>query len=131
MLHDEKIFPEPQRFMPERFLNEDGSLRKLSRHEDPSIIGFGFGRRYEPWVSTSSIQLSDTITQRICPGMYFAHNSIFIAVARMLYVFGITKAHDELGHDIVPAVEYDGFIRYVYAISALACSTVTHFGADC
>lgn len=46
MLHDEAIFPDPSLFNPGRFLNPDGMLRKLERWEDPSVIGFGFGRRY-------------------------------------------------------------------------------------
>ena len=46
MLQDPTVFPEPSEFKPERYLNEDGSLRELARHEDPSLVGFGFGRRY-------------------------------------------------------------------------------------
>lgn len=45
MLHDPNIFPDPSSFHPERFLNEDGSLKSLEKHEDPVEIGFGFGRR--------------------------------------------------------------------------------------
>lgn len=46
MLQDPAVFPEPTEFRPERYLNVDGTLKELERHEDPSIIGFGFGRRY-------------------------------------------------------------------------------------
>ncbi len=45
MLHDPAVFPDPHEFRPARYLKEDGSLRELERYEDPSIIGFGFGRR--------------------------------------------------------------------------------------
>ncbi len=45
MLHDPAVFPDPHELRPERYLDEDGSLRELERYEDPSIIGFGFGRR--------------------------------------------------------------------------------------
>lgn len=44
--------------------------------------------------------------------MHFADNAIFIAVAMILYVFDISKARDENGREIIPEVEYDGFIRY-------------------
>ncbi|KAI0634749.1 cytochrome P450 [Trametes polyzona] len=93
MLQDPSIFPEPDEFRPERYLNEDGGLRRLERHEDPAIIGFGFGRR-------------------ICPGMFFAINSIFIGVATMLAVFDIRKSKDAQGKEIVPEVDFRGFISH-------------------
>ncbi|KAI8986616.1 cytochrome P450 [Trametes punicea] len=93
MLQDPQTFPEPTEFRPERYLNERGHLRELKRYEDPSLIGFGFGRR-------------------ICPGMYFAMNSIFIGIATMLYVFDVIKSRDENGEEIVPAVDFRGFISH-------------------
>lgn len=45
LLHDEKIYPQPFEFLPERYLDGKGSLKTLNRFEDPSIIAFGFGRR--------------------------------------------------------------------------------------
>lgn len=38
MTHDEEVFPEPNKFLPERFLGGDVQ-------PDPLSIIFGFGRR--------------------------------------------------------------------------------------
>lgn len=57
--------------------------------------------------------------------MYFAHNSIFIAIAQMLYVLDIKKARGESGNEIVPEVEYDGFIRCVYRLQCVALSLMS------
>lgn len=141
MLHDPEVFPEPERFMPERYLKEDGTLRELERHEDPSIIGFGFGRRcvlatcisqmsmHGPrWVSLETDNINPDMAcrrrNRICPGMFFAMNSIFIGIATMLYVFDISKSRDERGREIVPDVDFRGFIRCVslFALSLQAAA---------
>ena len=45
--------------------------------------------------------------------MFFAMNSIFIGIATMLYVFDISKSQDERGREIVPEVDFRGFIRCV------------------
>ena len=42
MLNDERDYPEPEKFKPERFL-KDGKLDSSVR--DPMHIAFGFGRR--------------------------------------------------------------------------------------
>ena len=47
--------------------------------------------------------------------MFFAMNSIFIGIATMLYVFNISKAKDEDGREIVPEVDFRGFIRYAHS----------------
>lgn len=43
MLHDESVFPQPDKFIPERYLGKDES--EYDRSKDPSILAFGFGRR--------------------------------------------------------------------------------------
>jgi cytochrome P450 len=66
ILHDPAIYPDPDVFKPERFLNADGSLR-----DDPVLAStFGFGKR-------------------ICPGRHFIDSTMFIAVASLLSVFKI------------------------------------------
>ena len=50
--------------------------------------------------------------------MYFADNSIFIAVAMMIYVFTVSRAKTLEGQDIIPEVQYDGFIAYVISIDS-------------
>ena len=50
--------------------------------------------------------------------MFFAMNSIFIGIATMLYVFDISKSRDERGREIVPDVDFRGFIRCVRFRSA-------------
>jgi cytochrome P450 len=62
------MYPEPDCFKPERFINPNGSLR-----EDPVLASiFGFGKR-------------------ICPGRHLADAMFFIVVASVLSVFNIKK----------------------------------------
>ncbi|KAH9941402.1 cytochrome P450 [Amylocystis lapponica] len=61
MLHDDKMFPEPEVFKPERFLMDDGQLNPALK--DAELPAFGFGRR-------------------ICPGRHLAVSSVWISVAR-------------------------------------------------
>lgn len=80
ILHDPVMYPEPDIFKPERFINLDGSLR-----EDPVLAAsFGFGKR-------------------ICPGRHLADATLFIAIASLLSVFNITKGSGtDGGPDMYP-----------------------------
>ena len=77
ILHDPEIYPDPEEFKPERFLNEDGSIQ-----DDPTLaLVYGIGKR-------------------ICPGRHFVDATIFIVASSVLSVFNVTKAKDENGHEI-------------------------------
>ena len=77
ILHDPEIYPDPEEFRPERFLNEDGSFR-----DDPTLsLAFGVGKR-------------------ICPGRHLAEAIIFLATSSVLSVFDVVKAKDQNGNDI-------------------------------
>ncbi|KAI9454988.1 cytochrome P450 [Lactarius psammicola] len=74
ILRDPAIYPEPNTFKPERFLNQDGSLR-----DDPVLVSaFGYGKR-------------------LCPGRHFADATLFIVVAYVLSVFNIRRPDPESG----------------------------------
>jgi len=44
MMHEESVYPDPFKFKPERFLDENGKLKDEDR-----LLAFGFGRRYLPY----------------------------------------------------------------------------------
>ncbi|KAI0773594.1 cytochrome P450 [Fomes fomentarius] len=77
MLRDPDMFPEPETFRPERFLEtDDPRLDDFSLH-------FGFGRRH-------------------CVGMHVAQQSVYIVIARILWAFDLEPAKDEAGSAVLP-----------------------------
>jgi Cytochrome P450 len=79
MLHDDAVFPEPDKFKPERFLDP------AMRFPDAA---FGFGRR-------------------TCPGRFMARSSLWIGIASVLAAFEISPKLDEQGKPILPEEKYD------------------------
>ncbi|KAF8552144.1 cytochrome P450 [Imleria badia] len=77
MSHNESRFPNPNSFIPERFLNNDGSLKSNEMEQ----IAFGWGRR-------------------MCVGKHFADASVWGVMAKVLAVFKILKPVDENGVEI-------------------------------
>ncbi|KAI0349583.1 cytochrome P450 [Trametes cingulata] len=64
---DPDVYPDPDAFKPERWLDEKGKMR-----DDLKFYNWGFGRR-------------------ICPGIHVAERSVFINTALTLWAFEITE----------------------------------------
>jgi cytochrome P450 len=67
---DPVVFPDPERFDPQRWFNEDGQLRN-----DKRLYAYGFGRR-------------------VCPGQHLANRSLYINLALLLWSFHIAQRPD-------------------------------------
>ena len=105
MLNDERVYPEPQEFRPERFL-KNGVLDNSVR--DPMDISFGFGRRCA-FFSLSCLIVkcpSRHRSNRVCPGKHIAHSTVTLAAASVLFTFDLLRKADENGREIKPKREY-------------------------
>lgn len=92
ILHDEKIYPNPENFNPSRFLTPDGTALRKDVME-PEVAAFGFGRRK-------------------CPGRYLAMDSLWIAMAYLLACYDIEKPVNKYGEAIEPSGQYTtGLLR--------------------
>jgi len=101
ILHDPEIYPDPEEFRPERFLNEDGSIQ-----DDPTLaLVFGIGKR-------------------ICPGRHFVDATLFIVTASVLSAFNVTKAKDENGIEIPVNAAVTVLSGIVVYPEKFACSIV-------
>ncbi|KAH9043963.1 CyP450 monooxygenase [Lactarius pseudohatsudake] len=82
ILHDDRLFPDPFTFKPERFTDPNVDPRV------PAAVdyAFGFGRR-------------------VCPGRWMAHSLVFIVVASVLSTFRIERAVRD-GRAIEPSGAY-------------------------
>jgi len=85
MAHDESRYSNPHAFIPERFINEDGSLKP----NNVEHITFGFGRR-------------------MCSGRHFADASVWTVIVKVLAVFKILKPLDENGVEITIEPKFSG-----------------------
>ena len=85
MAHDESKYPNPHAFTPERFLNDDGSLKP----NNVDHIAYGFGRR-------------------MCIGRHFADMSVWSVMAKVLAVFNVLRPLDEKGAEIPVEARFAG-----------------------
>jgi len=88
MLHDERVYPEPFKFDPGRFLGE-------KQQPDPREVVFGRGRR-------------------VCPGQNIGEASVFIQLASVVATFDIRKDLDSSGREVEPEVGFTtAIVSYV------------------
>ncbi|KAI0050530.1 CyP450 monooxygenase [Auriscalpium vulgare] len=87
ILHDEKLFPDPFKFDPGRFLDPNADPRIVSAVD----YAFGFGRR-------------------VCPGRWMAHSFTWIIIANTLAAFSIKRVVDANGNEVPPAGTMSGGI---------------------
>jgi cytochrome P450 len=78
LTRDERIYPDPNVFNPQRFL-----ATTTPPQRDPRDIAFGFGLRR-------------------CPGMHLADAALWLSVTRLLATFQFLPSLDEIRGEVVP-----------------------------
>ncbi|OQE26419.1 hypothetical protein PENSTE_c005G02044 [Penicillium steckii] len=77
--HHEREFPDPDRFNPERYIEDSPDARPFPGEK--GYMTFGWGRR-------------------VCSGQGLAEQGTFITIARLLWGFKIEKALDKEGNEV-------------------------------
>ncbi|KAK9378461.1 cytochrome P450 [Kockiozyma suomiensis] len=84
--HDEKLYPDHEKFDPDRYLGHPklaGEYAASPDYNNRDHFGYGAGRR-------------------ICPGMHLAERNMWRIVAKLLWAFELSEPVDPISGNVIP-----------------------------
>lgn len=109
------MYPEPDLFNPERFMNQNGT--KDVQATNPRDFIFGFGRRQVVLMYSFRPPEPSWHPFRECPGKGFADANVWLVSACIIAAFQAPVSRNKYGEKVVPPAQFtSGFVRCVHAM---------------